>query len=131
ELPEDPFHQTQQDLIEREQIQAKQDRSDDDDDGCRVHLFLRRPRHPLQLVSDLAKEQPHALDAAARRLFDCLKPSWFVSHVRSHFRLYVTYRPPPRCALRWASRWLANRRSRVSHVSEGWQARRESSAEPP
>src|SRR5439155_21473595 len=67
--PEDPLHQAVEPVVQNEEVQAEEDRRQDDDDGCRVYLFLCRPRDAFELVAYFTEEQTRVLDAAARGLF--------------------------------------------------------------
>src|SRR4029078_10997057 len=58
-------------------------------------LFLRRPGDALELVADLGQEQPHPLEAAARRFLDRVESSSLFSHfvspyVQSYFVLQTS-----------------------------------------
>src|SRR5262249_36900917 len=82
----------------------------------RVHFLLRRPGDALQLVADLAEEQPPALEPPTGRFLDCVEPPCLFSHVsfsllrrasHSSVRLRAPASPS---APRWTTfAWLANR----------------------
>ena len=78
-----PMHQTcgestgtrcQQYRIEREQIEPEEQPTSRMTTTVVAYTsLLRRPRDALQLVADLAQEQPGALEAAARRVLDVVE----------------------------------------------------------
>src|SRR5258707_8793063 len=72
-LTEEPGHHHDQHLIEPEEVQPDRGGRENHDDGRGIDFLLRRPGDALQLVPDLAQEQPRALDAPARSLPDRLK----------------------------------------------------------
>src|SRR4030095_4364896 len=53
--------------------QAKKQRRQNDDHCRRVDLLLRRPRHALQLVANLAEKQPRTFETATGRFLDRIK----------------------------------------------------------
>ena len=77
---EDPLHDAVDAVVEHEQIQAEEDRHQDDDHRRRVDFLLRRPGDALQLVAHLAQEQAHPLERGRRPPPSRLSSVVVVSH---------------------------------------------------
>src|SRR5215207_2205081 len=81
-------HRAIQKQIHNPEKRAEHDREEDHHDGRGVHLFLRRPRHALQLVADFDEEHARAIppptDVLAR----------FSDVVSYHVRCHLTFSSP-------------------------------------
>src|SRR5262249_25608372 len=79
ELTENPGDEIVQAVIEDEEIHPEERGGQDHHDGGRVDFLLRGPRHPLQLVANLAQKQTRTLEPAARCFSDVVESARRIS----------------------------------------------------